>query len=220
MQSHPLRRAVPQMMRHPRGRGWIRGRVTGVHGLKSRVLGDDGQEYECSVRQVLKSLRVDQRSVVVAGDHVLLRAESNVDGMIEQILPRYGLISRSSRGQQHVIAANVDYLLIIASAAEPGIKPNLIDRFLLTAEHCDVQPIVVINKIDLVDTAALQPLVGVYASLGYRVLLTSARDQCQHRISQMSAHWKTDGIGRPKRCRQEQLAQCDRTRPRPGCRRR
>ena len=153
----------------------IPGRVTSAHGLKSKVLGDDGQTYECTIRQILKSLSIDQRGVVVAGDHVLLRAESTGDATIEQILPRHGLISRSSRGQQHVIAANVDYLLIIASAAEPGIKPNLIDRFLLTAEHCEVQPIIVINKIDLIDAVELQPLVGAYASLGYRVLLTSAQ---------------------------------------------
>jgi ribosome biogenesis GTPase len=153
----------------------LSGRVISVHGLKSRVLGDDGNVYECAVRQVLKSLDIDQRSAVVAGDRVRLRAASPVDGMIESVEPRRGLISRTSRGQQHVIVANVDYLLIIASAAQPTLKPALIDRFLLTAEQCEVQPVIVINKVDLIDIAALQPIVGVYASLGYRVLLTSAQ---------------------------------------------
>ena len=152
----------------------LSGRVLSVHGLRSKVLGDDGVTYECAVRQVLKSLSIDQRNAVAAGDHVCFRAESAGDGMIETIEPRHGLISRSSRGRQHIIAANVDYLLIIASAAQPGLKPNLIDRFLLTAEQCDVEPIVVINKIDLVDPTSLQPMLGVYASLGYRVLVTSA----------------------------------------------
>tara|TARA_R110002049_G_scaffold2750_8_gene22132 strand:+ start:42566 stop:43696 length:1131 start_codon:yes stop_codon:yes gene_type:complete len=158
----------------PNANPLIHGRVISVHGLSSKVIGDDGRLYECAVRQVLKSLSIDQRGVVVAGDHVFLRAEPSGEGMIEQIEPRHGLISRSSRGQQHVIAANVDYLLIIASAAQPGLKPNLIDRFLLTAEHCGVEPIIVINKIDLVDPIDLQTISGVYASLGYRVLVTSA----------------------------------------------
>jgi ribosome biogenesis GTPase len=152
----------------------LSGRVMSVHGLKSRVLGDDGQVYECAVRQVLKSLEIDQRSVVVSGDRVRLRAASTVDGMIESVEPRHGLICRTSRGQQHVIVANVDYLMIIASASQPALKPALIDRFLLTAQQCDVEPVIVINKIDLVDTVPLQPIVGVYSSLGYRVLLTSA----------------------------------------------
>ncbi|MCL4152056.1 UNVERIFIED_CONTAM: hypothetical protein GTU68_021449 [Idotea baltica] len=94
--------------------------------------------------------------------------------MIEQIEPRRGIISRTSRGQQHILVANVDYLLIVASAAQPSLKPVLIDRFLLTAEQCELRPIILINKIDLVDPIALQPLIGAYASMGYRVLLTSA----------------------------------------------
>jgi ribosome biogenesis GTPase len=152
----------------------IAGRVISVHGLKSRVLGDDGKMYECAVRQVLKSLSIEQRNVVVAGDRVHLRAETPQDGMIQRIEPRRGLISRTSRGRQHVIVANVDYLMIIASAAEPHLKPGLIDRFLLTAEQCEVRPVVVINKVDLVDAAALQQVLGVYASIGYLVLMTSA----------------------------------------------
>ncbi|TWT83956.1 putative ribosome biogenesis GTPase RsgA [Planctomycetes bacterium CA13] len=150
------------------------GRVVSVHGLKSKVLGENGQFYECAVRQVLKSLNIEQRNVIVAGDRVRFRAESPVDGMIESIEPRGGVISRTSRGRQHVIAANVDYLLIITSAAQPGLKPALIDRFLLTAEHCGVEPVVVINKVDLIDPVPLQSMIGVFASLGYRVLMTSA----------------------------------------------
>lgn len=152
----------------------INGRVVSVHGLKSRVLADDGEIYECAVRQVLKSLSIEQRSIVVAGDHVLITAASHLDGVIEEVKPRRGVISRTSRGQQHVLVANVDYLLIITSAAEPGLKPALIDRFLLTAQQCDLEPVVVVNKIDLVDSVKLQPMLGVYAAMGFRVLMTSA----------------------------------------------
>ena len=49
-----------------------------------------------------------------------------------------------------MIVTNVDQLLIIASAAEPNLKPNLIDRFLVTAEKAAITPIICINKIDLV----------------------------------------------------------------------
>ena len=153
------------------------GRVVSVHGLKSRVLGDDGVIYHCAIRQVLKSLAIEQRNVVVAGDRVSFRASSPEDGMIHSVEPRNGIISRTSRGRQHIIVANVDYLLIIASAAEPELKPGLIDRFLLTAEQCEVEPIVVINKVDLIDPASLQQVIGVYASLGHRVLMTSAETE-------------------------------------------
>jgi ribosome biogenesis GTPase len=152
----------------------LEGRVTRVHGLSSIVLTADGREFECAVRQVLKSLDIEGRGAVVAGDHVRFRAESETTGMIESVAPRHGVISRQSRGQQHVIAANVDHLLIVASAAEPSLKPVLIDRYLLSAEQCGLRAVIVINKCDLIDPAELQPIVGVYATLGYRVLLTSA----------------------------------------------
>ena len=71
--------------------------------------------------------------------------------------------------------ANVDQVAIVASAAEPRLKPNLIDRLLVTAEKGRVRPVVCINKIDLVEPADLQPLVGVYSQMGYEVLLLSAK---------------------------------------------
>lgn len=166
------------------------GRVLSVHGVQSKVLADDGRLYACATRQVLKSLATDQRGVIVAGDRVWFRIQGRdgndgrtdqradevvtADGMIERVEPRHGIICRTSRGKQHVLVANVDALLIIASAAEPGVKPTLIDRMLLTAAQCEIEPVVVMNKIDLVDPLQLQALIGVYASLGYRVLPTSA----------------------------------------------
>jgi ribosome biogenesis GTPase len=84
------------------------------------------------------------------------------------------VVSRTSRGRQHVLVANVDQLIIVTSAAEPRLKPNLIDRLLVTAERGGIRPVLCINKIDLVELSDLMPLVGVYAQLGYDVLLTSA----------------------------------------------
>ena len=99
--------------------------------------------------------------------------ENNDEGVIERIEPRHGILCRTSRGRQHVIVANVDQVLIMTSAAEPRLKPNLIDRFLVSAEKSEIRPIICINKVDLVDIADLQPLVGVYAQMGYEVELIS-----------------------------------------------
>src|SRR5690606_15286935 len=144
------------------------------HGLRSRVLGDDGQIYACTVRQLLKSLATDQRNVVATGDRVGFLPDGDDSGVIERIEPRYGVLSRTSRGRQHVIVSNVDYLLIVASCAEPGLKPALIDRYLLTAEQYHIRPVICFNKLDLVDPADVQQIAGVYAQLGYLVIFTSA----------------------------------------------
>jgi ribosome biogenesis GTPase len=152
----------------------LRGRVLSVHGLSSVVLADDGREFRCAIRGLLKDLSTDLRHVVVAGDIVWLRPEASGDSLIEQIEPRSHIISRMSKGRQQILVANVDQLVIVTSAAEPNLKPNLIDRFLVEAERMRIEPILCINKIDLVDPADLMPIAGVYGQMGYRVLLVSA----------------------------------------------
>lgn len=150
------------------------GRVLRVQGLVSVVQFDDGALRRCATRRVLKTLATDQRQLVAAGDRAWVRPEGAEEGIIERIEPRHGVLSRTSRGRQHVLAANLDQVLIVASAAEPRLKPHLVDRYLVTAEKMGVEPIVCINKVDLIDVAQLQPLVGLYSQLGYRVLLVSA----------------------------------------------
>lgn len=152
----------------------LRGRVLSVHGLASVVLADDGRTFQCATRRVLKNMGTDQRHVVAAGDIVLFRPEDATHGMIERIEPRLSVLSRTSKGRQHVLVTNVDQLLIVTSAAEPHLKPNLIDRFIVEAERVRIEPIICINKIDLVNAADLMPLAGVFGQMGYRVLLVSA----------------------------------------------
>jgi ribosome biogenesis GTPase len=155
-----------------------RGRVLSVHGLTSAVLADDGQLYQCTTRRLLRTLVTEQRNVLAAGDRVVFRPTENrqtKEGFIVRVEPRHGTICRSARGRQHVLVANVDQLLIVASVAEPRLKPNLIDRLLVAAEKGGVRPVICINKIDLVPPPALQPLVGVYSRMGYQVLLLSAK---------------------------------------------
>jgi ribosome biogenesis GTPase len=155
-----------------------RGRVLSVHGLLSTVQGEDVLLYQCATRRLLKTLSTEQRHVVAVGDRVLLRPVENSEspeGMIVRVEPRRGSICRNVRGRQQVLVANVDQLAIVASAAEPRLKPNLIDRMLVTAEKGKVRPLICINKIDLVDPAELQPLAGVYSQMGYPLLLLSAK---------------------------------------------
>ncbi|MEM8865403.1 MAG: ribosome small subunit-dependent GTPase A, partial [Planctomycetota bacterium] len=162
----------------------LHGRVLRVQGLVSRVEATDGLVYRCATRQLLKQLATELRHVVTAGDHVWFRPEGQPDptvgdndggeGIIERVEPRHGVLSRTSRGRQQLIAVNVDQVLIVASAAEPTIKPHLIDRYLITCERTGIRPIIGINKVDLIEPADLMPLVGVYAQLGYEVVLLSA----------------------------------------------
>jgi ribosome biogenesis GTPase len=150
------------------------GQVLRVHGLNSVVRLQGGRDLVCSTRGLLKTVGTDLRHVVVAGDFVMVKEIGPHQGVIQRVEPRRGCLSRTSRNRQHLIAANIQQCLIVASCAEPGIKPNLIDRFLLTAEKSEVQPLIVLNKIDLVDAATMQPLAGDFGQLGYPVFYASA----------------------------------------------
>ena len=151
------------------------GVVLRVHGLTSYVRMDDGSIRNCAIRRLLKTISTDQRHVVAAGDRVWVRLEGKEEGIIERVEPRHGVLNRTSRRRQHVIVSNIDQIVIITSAAEPRIKPNLVDRYFVTAERNEIEPVLCINKIDLVAPHALQPIVGNYSQLGYQVICTSAK---------------------------------------------
>lgn len=159
------------------GKECLRGRVLSVHGLANTVLAEDGQIYQCATRRLLKTLNTDQRHVVAAGDRVLFRPaglQGVKEGIIERVEPRQGSLCRTVRGRQQVLVTNVEQAVIVSSAAEPFLKPHLIDRLLVSAEKGRIRPIVCINKVDLVDPASLVPIVGVYSQMGYEVLMLSA----------------------------------------------
>lgn len=154
------------------------GRIVRVHGLVSVVETDDGRTVPCHVRRVLKTMAIEGRNVVAVGDRVWFRpSEGGGDeGLIEKIEPRRGVVTRGYRRHRHVIAANVDQILIVSAIQEPGLKLPLIDRYLISAETGGVRPIIVLNKADLVDTTLYQWVVGLYNQLGYETLISSATD--------------------------------------------
>lgn len=166
---------------------FLPGRVLRVHGLFSYVQLEDGRLFRCSVKRMLKSLLTDERSIVTTGDFVWVRPADGAlpvgetvegkepEGVIEHVGPRHGVLTRASRRREHVLVANVDQLVIVMSLVEPGLKPHLIDRYIAAAHKGDLKPVLCLNKADLTDAVAMQPLIGAYSQLGVPTVLTSAR---------------------------------------------
>ncbi len=160
-----------------------RGRVLSAIGLNSIVRDEAGETFECTVRRVVRTMARDARNAVVTGDSVLFRptdSHSEIglpQGVIERVEPRKGVVSRRHDNREHILAANVDQAAIVASALEPPLKLSLIDRFIVSCEKGGVEPLVCINKADLVPQHALDTIVRLYADLGYRVLPTSVVDK-------------------------------------------
>jgi ribosome biogenesis GTPase len=123
---------------------------------------------------VLRTLVTDERNIVATGDRVWVLPALGDEGVIERVEARHGLLTRASRGREHVLVANVDQVVIVMALAEPDLKPHLIDRYLASAEQGGIAPLICLNKADLVDPVACQPLIGLYSQLGIPTVLTSA----------------------------------------------
>ncbi len=120
---------------------------------------------------------------VAVGDRVTLSlapgAElayiSAIDARENYIIRRASNLSKES----HILAANIDCAILVATLVHPETSTTFIDRFLATAEAYAVSAVLVINKIDLLaepdDRELLEAVCRLYRSIGYTVVCTSVK---------------------------------------------
>jgi ribosome biogenesis GTPase len=153
----------------------VRGRALTVQGLYSCVVSEDGVMHRCYLRRLLKSFQTDARGVLAVGDWVWFRPAPGGEGMILRVEPRQSSLCRWYRNKEQVVAANVDQVLIVGSIVEPLLKINFIDRYLISSQRAGLRPLICLNKVDRIDGALIQPIVGMYSQLGYRTIVSSAK---------------------------------------------
>ena len=127
-------------------------------------------------RRLAETKEMPYVDLVAVGDRVRISpATSAADsGYIEECLPRETQFGRIRMdGWRQVIVANLDMLLIIFAARHPTLKLRMLDRFLVTAEASDVEPVICINKLDLAKFENVQRELNLYEELGYKVVYTS-----------------------------------------------
>ncbi len=156
-------------------------RNTGSHYV---VAPDDGSaEINCKIKGNFRIKGIRTTNPVAVGDRVTV-GEPAPDGTayITAIAPRRNYIIRRASNlskEAHIIAANVDRAMLVATLAHPTTSTNFIDRFLATASAYDVPAILVINKVDLLadeeDRELLDAVVYLYSSIGYEVATVSAK---------------------------------------------
>ena len=130
-----------------------------------------GQVFRCNRRSNLPAL--------VTGDRVVWRPGNQQNGVIVALLPRHSELCRPDmRGQLKPVAANIDQIVIVF-APLPHPHANLIDRYLIAAEHAGIRPLLLLNKADLLDehnSAHIDRLLATYRQLDYPLLEVSAQD--------------------------------------------
>ncbi len=129
-----------------------------------------------------KRVRCHQRSnlpPLVTGDEVVWQAGED-SGVIVAQHPRRSVLTRPNlQGKLRPVAANIDTIVIVI-APIPQPHGNLIDRYLVAAESLNITPLILLNKIDLIDQesqAQLAQLLSHYPQLNYQLLRVSSKSK-------------------------------------------
>ena len=139
----------------------------------------DGETVRCRIRGRLRLKGVRSTNPVVVGDEVACEADGGGDYVIADILPRRNYVIRRASNlskESHIIAANVDQALLMASLRSPETPTEFVDRFLVTCEAYKVPVTILLSKLDLQDAEAVAEFRAVYEGAGYRVLEVSVRE--------------------------------------------
>ncbi len=182
--------------------GMRRGRVIEVHKkhvfvAEENDLGepDTGLLWLCTVAKRHFQRAHKERNFVVVGDRILFQPDVSVEldlegepvgtdlprGMIQHSFQRKNRLARKDplhREWEHVMLANVDLMVIVASVLHPEVRWGLIDRILVQAEMDAIPAVIVLNKVDLLKDPALaspeflaqyQRRLSIYKAIGYDV---------------------------------------------------
>lgn len=124
--------------------------VISVSSARCRVF-HDGQEIDCVVPP---ELAVRQKSALAVGDRVRYTQEGE-SVRVQSVLPRRTVLARPDPLHQHLqrlIAANVDVVIHVVSLKAPTLRPRLIDRYMIAIQRGGAQPVLCINKVDLLES--------------------------------------------------------------------
>lgn len=158
-----------------------------IGGLVIRATGSwyevehDGERLRCRIRGRLRLRGARSTNPVVVGDTVFCECDDKGEWTICDIAPRRNYIIRRASNlskESHIIAANIDRAMIVATIAEPVTATEFIDRFLVTCEAYKVPATILLAKCDLLDGTpeAVAEFHRTYESAGYEVIDLSTVD--------------------------------------------
>lgn len=141
--------------------------------LDIEPIGKPGETCRCHLRANLPPL--------VTGDRIVWRAGNKGLGVVVALEERDSLLSRpDTQGQLKPVAANIDYIVLVIAPA-PIPHANLIDRYLVAAETVGIEPVILLNKTDLLNDhvvrQTIDDMMARYEQIGYKVLRASTRSE-------------------------------------------
>ena len=160
-----------------------------MHGLVIKNTGsrytvciDGGRCFDCKIKGSFRIKGIRTTNPVAIGDRVTVEVPANEadTAYITAIAPRRNYMIRRASNlskESHILAANIDLALLVATIDFPATTLTFIDRFLATAEAYSIPALLVFNKIDRYNADARRTLdeyVALYTAIGYDCLPISA----------------------------------------------
>ncbi len=145
------------------------------------VKDESGKFWNARMKGIFKIDDITSTNPLAVGDEVDIdiEQENELSVIVSDILPRRNYINRQSprhKHQHHIIAANVDQSLLVATLKEPRTSQGFIDRFLVACEMYHVPAIILFNKSDLYRNKEMKQYEewkDMYEAIGYQVMLVS-----------------------------------------------
>lgn len=116
---------------------------------------------------------------LVTGDRVIWRQGKDTGVVVAKLERKSELLRPNPYGEMKPVAANIDFI-VITVAVEPTPHANLIDRYLVAAELSDIEPVILLNKTDLLNAEnreKIEAMLQRYRDIGYEVLLASTSQE-------------------------------------------
>ena len=129
---------------------------------------DNGELIQCRGRGVFRN----RGESPLVGDYVDYDKEDQSEGYVMKIHPRKNELVRPP-------IANIDQAFLVFSVKEPAFNTSLLDRFLVVLESFDVEPILILTKMDLLNETELEvlkPFIRDYEEIGYTIIQTYVGD--------------------------------------------
>lgn len=145
----------------------------------------EGNVHPARIKGIFKIDGITSTNPIAVGDLVEVEMENEVEQtvMITEIFDRKNYINRQSpshRKQHHIVAANLDQCMIVATLREPRTSQGFIDRFLVACESFHIPVIIVFNKADIYRDKDLEKFAEweeMFQAAGYKTMLISVKEK-------------------------------------------